>query len=333
MQEIQSEIPELTPKLPAGQHSTITVILCTYNRAVALRKALASVAAQNAPSSATWEVLVVDNNSKDQTRAVVEDFCRRYPGRFRYLFEPRAGKSNALNAGLREARGGILAFIDDDVTAEPDWLENLTAPLHSGEWAGAGGRILPEKSFSPPRWLSAHDRRAFAPLALFDLGPQPGPLAESPFGTNMAFRKEVFERFGGFRTDLGPRPDSIIRGEDTEFGKRILAAGLRLRYEPSAVVYHVMGENRTRKEYFLAWWFDKGRSDLRESGQPAGTRWVVAGVPFYLFRRFAIWTLRWMAAVEPAHRFYCKTQLRWLAGQIAESRQQARCAQPATTGS
>jgi glucosyl-dolichyl phosphate glucuronosyltransferase len=304
-----------------SDHSVyITVILCTFNRCQSLAKALESVAAQTLPHTLVWEVLVVDNNSRDQTRTVVEDFCLKYPSRFRYLFEPQPGKSYALNAGIREARGGILAFIDDDVTAEPTWLQNLTAELRSGEWAGAGGPILPERGFSPPPWLSGGDLRSFAPLALFNLGPQPGALTEPPFGTNMAFRKEIFERYGGFRTDLGPQPDSILRGEDTEFGSRILAAGLQLRYAPSAKVFHAVPENRLQKKYFLAWWFDKGRSDVREFGIPPEVRWFVGGIPLYLFRRITMWTLRWTAAVRPARRFYCQTRLRWLAGQIVESR-------------
>ena len=85
----------------------ITVILCTYNRCRTLEKALTSVAASALPLSIEWEVLVVDNNSRDQTRDVVEDFCTRYPGRFRYLFEPHQGKSYALNTGIREARGDV----------------------------------------------------------------------------------------------------------------------------------------------------------------------------------------------------------------------------------
>src|SRR5271169_6552202 len=129
----------------------ITVILCTFNRCQLLAEALHSVAVSTLPESVEWEVLVIDNNSTDQTREVVEDFCRRYPGRFRYLFEPQQGKSHALNTGIREARGDILIFTDDDVTVEPTWIHNLAAPLHSGEWMGGGGRTLPERSFSPPR--------------------------------------------------------------------------------------------------------------------------------------------------------------------------------------
>src|SRR5580704_1493640 len=107
----------------------ITVILCTHNRCRSLAKALESVAASQLSTSTDWEVLVVDNNSSDQTREAVETYCRRYPVRFRYVFEPQPGKSYALNSGIREALGEILAFMDDDVTVEPTWLQNLTANL------------------------------------------------------------------------------------------------------------------------------------------------------------------------------------------------------------
>jgi glucosyl-dolichyl phosphate glucuronosyltransferase len=298
----------------------ITVIVCTYNRCHSLAKALASAAALRVPESAEWEVLVVDNNSRDQTCEVVKEFCNRYPGRFRYLFEPQPGKSYALNSGIREARGTVLAFMDDDVTVEPTWLVNLTATLHSGEWEGAGGRILPEKNFSPPRWLSltgARGRYALAPLALFDVGEEPGQLAEPPFGTNMAFRKEMFEKHGSFRTDLGPRPGSEIRNEDTEFGARLLAEGERIRYEPSAVVYHAVSEDRVQKKYYLDWWFDKGRADIRQFGISPNA-WCVFGIPLYLFRRLSVWTLRWMVTLNLPRRFHSKLAVWTKAGEIVE---------------
>src|SRR5438309_3069723 len=99
---------------------TVTVVLCTYNRYQNLETALNSVAASVLPEPVQWEVLVVDNNSTDHTRKVVEEFCHRYPGRFRYLFEAQQGKSYALNSGVREARGNILAFMDDDVIVDPN---------------------------------------------------------------------------------------------------------------------------------------------------------------------------------------------------------------------
>ena len=307
-----------------GFNMNITVILCTYNRCQSLAKALDSVAASDLPKSIEWEVLVVDNNSTDRTREVVENYCRRYPARFRYVFEPQPGKSHALKAGVQKAGGDILAFMDDDVTVEPTWLQNLTAALHNGQWVGAGGRILPEQAFSPPRWLPLRDRYGLAPLALFDLGPRAEALTEPPFGTNMAFQKKVFEQYGGFRTDLGPRPGSEIRNEDTEFGHRLLTAGEQLRYEPSAIVYHSVSENRVQKKYFLTWWFDKARADIRQSGIPSETRWFIAGTPLYLFRRLAVWTVRWIVAIEPSRRFSNKIKTWTVAGQILECYRQPR---------
>ncbi|MGA7294107.1 MAG: glycosyltransferase [Terriglobales bacterium] len=302
----------------------ITVILCTYNRSESLSKALASVLVSTLPESTGWEVLVVDNNSNDKTRDVVEGCCRQHPAQIRYLFEAQPGKSHALATGIKNARGEILAFMDDDVTVEPTWLQNLTACLHNGQWVGAGGRILPELSFSPPRWFPLQDRYALAPLALFDLGPQAGVLTEPPFGTNMAFQKKIFEKYDGFRTDLGPRPGSEIRSEDTEFGNRLLLAGEQLRYEPSAVVYHAVSEKRIQKKYLLTWWFDKARAEFRQFGVPSDTRWFFAGIPLYLLRRLVAWTVRWLFTADPARRFSNKIKLWTVVGQIRECYQQRR---------
>jgi glycosyltransferase involved in cell wall biosynthesis len=302
----------------------VSVILCTYNRCESLAKALESASALSLPSMVEWEVLVIDNASSDQTRQVVEDFCRRYAGRFRYVFEPRQGKSHALNTGIREARGDVLAFMDDDVTVPATWLQNLTVNLHNGAWQGAGGRILPEKNFLHPRWLAIGERYALAPLALFDLGDDARDLSEPPFGTNMAFRKSLFHKYGYFRTDLGPQPGNLIRNEDTEFGHRVLAAGERLRYEPSAVVYHLVPTDRLHKKYFLAWWFGKGRADVRESGVPHDFKWFIAGIPLVMVRRLVVWTVRWVIAVEPSRRFSCKLSAWAKAGMILECYRQNR---------
>jgi glycosyltransferase involved in cell wall biosynthesis len=297
----------------------VTVILCTFNRCDLLAKALQSVAGSTLSKSVEWEVLVVDNASSDSTPAVVKDFCERYPGRFRYLSEPRPGKSHALNLGIREARGDVLAFMDDDVVVEPTWLQNLTAALNDSKWAGVGGRILPEQPFSPPRWIPLKNQNALAPLAVFDPGIEAGPLADTPFGANMAFRKSMFERYGGFRTDLGPQPGGKPqKSEDSEFGHRLQAAGEVFRYEPSALVYHGVPRNRVRKDYFLAWWFDKARADIRAFGIPSGARWFVAGIPLYLFRRLAVWTVRWMVALKPSSRFSNKLKAWTAAGEILE---------------
>jgi glucosyl-dolichyl phosphate glucuronosyltransferase len=300
----------------------ITVILCTYNRSQSLSKTLDSLAAQVMPDSIAWDVLVVDNNSSDETRVVVEHFSGNYPGRFRWVFEGQPGKSYALNAGTHAADGDILAFIDDDVLAAQNWLQELTGGLQRGECSGSGGRILADRNFQAPRWLPLHDRYGLAPLAFFDLGGESAPLTEAPFGTNMAFTKAVFQKYGGFRTDLGPRPGSEIRAEDTEFGSRLLAAGEALRYEARAVVFHTVPENRLRESYFLKWWFAKGQTEFRTAGTPPDIRYSVAGIPFNLLRRFAVWVLKWLGTFNSAARFSAKVKVWTLAGQIVESYRQ-----------
>ena len=303
----------------------VTVIICTYNRCATLPKALESVAASIMPPAVSWEVLVVDNNSNDNTRETVEDFGRRYPGRFRYLFESRAGKSYGLNAGISAAQGEIIAFMDDDLVVESAWLQNLTASLRGTEWAGVGGRTLPAEAFSPPRWLSFGAPYYLGGIlcAYFDYGDSPCVLSQAPYGANMAYRKSMFAKYGLFRTDLGPSPNAEVPrpNEDTEFGRRLMAAGERLRYEPAAVARHPVPLERVNKKYFLRWWFDYGRADMREVGR----RPDIWGIPrpYLSFLKYATVlvptrTARWFFSLKPQDRFYNKCWVWKTVGEITE---------------
>ena len=299
----------------------ITVIVCTYNRSGLLRTALESMAASEVPGGIAWEILVADNNSKDETRAVVEELIRSHPNRFRYVFERQQGKSNALNAAVTAATGDVLVFADDDVEVDSQWLYRLSAPILSGKWTGSGGRVIAQWGNTvAPRWLDPKGWLIVGPLVHFEPNLPAGPLNETPIGTNMAFRKPVFARYGGFRTDLGPRPGSEIRNEDSEFARRLLQAGEPLYYEPSAIVYHPVPDNRLTKDYFLAWWRAKGRSEVRESAILSDMRWRVCGVPLYLLRRLSRWVVQWMLTLDTKRRFDRKVRVWKLRGEIAESR-------------
>ena len=302
--------------------SLISVVLCTYNRAQSLGKTIESVVEQTMPPSLEWELLVVDNNSSDETRQVVEDFQRRYPKRIRYLFEAQQGISYARNTGVHAGQGEIFAFIDDDETADPDWLQNLTANLFSGGWIGAGGRVVPQWNGYRPRWVSSKNSFICGPLAMFDPDMEGDQLTEPPFGANMAFRREVFDLYGGFRTDLGRSGKGLLSGEDTEFGRRVMAAGARLRYEPTAVTHHPVDKARVKKMYFLIWWFNKGRSDVREYGVQPHRRSFL-GIPLRLFWCAAVEAVRWVIAGGPCGRFVCTLKMWTYAGQAFESHRQA----------
>ncbi|HEY2472010.1 MAG TPA: glycosyltransferase family 2 protein [Terracidiphilus sp.] len=307
----------------------ISVIVCTYNRCELLRDALETIARSEMPKESTWEVIVVDNNSNDKTREVVETVSRCFPNRFSYLFEGRGGKSYALNTGVQKARGDILAFVDDDVAVQPTWLHNLTAKLHGNQLAGVGGRTLPGESVSFPDWLTLRGPYGLGGIlaAMFDLGDEPMVLDRAPYGANMAFRKAMFDRYGGFRTDLGPSPDrSIPRpNEDTEYGRRLMAAGERILYEPAAVAHHPVPVDRIRKQYFLDWWFDYGRASSREVGRKPN----VLGIPRYLISipKMTVTVLlptalQWLVTFDKPKKFFLQCWMWATAGQMLEMHRQ-----------
>ena len=297
-----------------------TVIVCTYNRCDTLAKTLESLAASVIPDSVEWEVVVIDNNSSDRTRQVVEDFSRRFPGRFRYAFEPRQGKSFALNRGIRETQADVLAFTDDDVIAEPGWLWNLTRKLFSGEWQGAGGKILPLNTAPIPDWIP---RDTYGVLwGSFDLGDESRDISIAPYGSNMAFRRDVFEH-GLFRTDIGPGVQGArsTNCEDQNIGEGVLRRGGKLRYEPEAVIRHPFDTQRISRKYILNVFFQMGRyRALETESKPA-----VHGIPRRYFTIVKLLSFEcpkrlchWLSASEPAQRFTWRLLLSSSLGQAYE---------------
>lgn len=296
----------------------VTIVVCTYNRCRSLACILEDLARQRVSPTIEWRVLVVDNNSSDETRETVQRHVARAPHRFAYAFEATPGKSHALNTGVRLAIGDIVAFTDDDVRVSPDWLSSLLAAFGGPEVIGVGGRILPLWDTPPPPWLPSDLRLLRGPLVMFDMGNAAIPLAEAPFGANMAFRKEAFSRFGGFRTDLGPRPGSEIRGEDSEFCDRLLLHGETIRYEPAALAYHEVPADRLCKRFFLRWWFDKGRSEMRaQRDSGAGSAWPVSTL-IRLAVSAAKWATVWLATRDRRRRFERKLVVWTKLGALAE---------------
>lgn len=302
----------------------VTVILCTYNRAESLPVALESVATQSVPGEIRWEVVVVDNNSSDRTSEVVEDYTQKFPGRIRYAFEPEQGLSRARNTGVRMARGRIIAFIDDDVIADPSWLANLTGPLLSGECAGSGGRILPPKGFHPPKWMKIGGKHDLfgSLLPLFDLGDWATEMTRPPLGANMAFRKEMFGRYGAFRTDLGRCGNNYLMGEEIDFGNRLLSGGETLRYEPTAVVHHPVQEQRLSRKFYRRWWFDFGRTRIIERPRRGGALGIpreYVSILSQVVRRLPVNVIGWMIAFDEGSRFYYECQMWSVWGEIVEN--------------
>lgn len=176
----------------------ISVIVCTYNRSESLRRTLVSLAQLQAPSDTPWELLVVDNNSTDETAEVVETFSRSSSFPVRYAFAGNKGLSHARNEGIRVARGDIIAFTDDDVTVDSRWLWELQRIFDQFGCMAIGGKIIPVWTSPKPSWLKLdgpYPLRSGAVVS-FDRGQEPCELRDSPFGANMAFKRVAFEKHG-----------------------------------------------------------------------------------------------------------------------------------------
>jgi glucosyl-dolichyl phosphate glucuronosyltransferase len=264
----------------------ISVVICTRNRCASLKKALLSLADQSFTPGLNWEIVVIDNDSVDQTRGVVEEFVGYSKLPTRCVLEKEPGLSNARNRGIRESQGNIIAFIDDDVMVSPDWLAAVKAAFDSYECACVGGKIMLHASVELPAWW---DERCRGALSLFDVGnsviiSDMNSWAEIGWGANISFRRWAFERYGLFRTDLGKRPDTPSLGEETEFVDRLRRNGERVIHYPWAVVYHSPHLDRFSRQYLRRWYYHVGETDfLRQS--PASENVIrVLHVPRWKYR-------------------------------------------------
>ena len=247
---------------PFSTPMKFSVVIPTYNRAGELRGTLDSLAGLRANGG--WEVIVVDNNSSDDTRAVVTAAIAGFPVELKYLFEKEQGRSAAMNAGIAAARGGIIVTTDDDVRVEPDWLEQAARALETLECDYVGGKVLPLWGAPRPDWIPDHGGKQWAVIALLDYGPDPiefFTLAHRvPLGVNMAFKRQAFERAGVWDNRVGLRKGTLLGQEVREWMYRARAAGLRGFYAPAMSVRHVIQRDRLNKRYFRRWYYWNGIS-------------------------------------------------------------------------
>ena len=299
-----------------------TIIICTFNRAESLQRTLESLRQMSVPSELKWELVVVDNNSTDNTRTVVEEFVRSAGFNVRYLFEPRQGLCHARNSGVVNAGGEIIAFTDDDALVAREWLQQLSHTFREFNCTGAVGKSVPAwNGLQKPGWLLTAGRYRIGqgPLLSFDLGEETKPTRIPGWGLNMAFRRWAFVKYGFFRTDLDLSGSSRLLGGDTEFGKRLIRAGEKIIYSPKAIVFHPVSAKRITKSYFLSYSYNHGRTCIREERWPRGAV-LYLGVPRYLFRGFIANCVRWLASLNRERRFYYKLRAYSSLGEIVEAR-------------
>lgn len=235
-------------------HLRVSAIICTHNRDHYLGAAIDSLLAQD---FVDYEVIVVDNASRDRTRDVVES--RMPHPRLHYVYEEVTGLSVARNTGATAAKGEILAYLDDDAVATPHWLSTLHSAYEQNEkLAIAGGKVtlLWAEGMTCPPWLS--DELA-GNLGLYDLGnsvvyiDRPGM---TPRGLNYSLRRSFLDQVGGFDPNLGRVGKNLLSNEELHMTEMALARGWQVAYLPDALVAHNVAPERVKREWFLkrSWW-------------------------------------------------------------------------------
>lgn len=237
------------------QTPQIAAIICTHNRDSYLGAAIDSLLDQIGCDA--YEILVVDNASTDNTRAVVE--ARLGNPRLKYIYEPELGLSVARNRGAKESTAPILAYLDDDAEASPQWLKVLLAAYRENEQlAIAGGRVTliwPENMMPPP-WIS---KDMAAGLGLYDLGDQTLYIDNpnlTPRGLNYSIKRAFLDQVGGFDPNLGRVGKNLLSNEELLMTELALAKGWQVAYLPEALAAHNVASERTKPGWFLrrSWW-------------------------------------------------------------------------------
>lgn len=316
----------------------LDVLVPTYNRAAMLGRAARSLLAARVPPGLEVGVLVIDNNSRDATRAVVEGL-RAESGavELNYLFEGRQGKSHALNSGIAATRGDLVGIIDDDEEVAPDWFAVVREAFTDESVEFIGGPYVPRWGAQVPDWLPDEYP---AVVGKIDAGPEVLPYGENfpgmLMGGNCVIRRAALERVGGYSTEVGRIGDGMLCGEDEDMYRRLLAAGARGFYRPDLVIYHHVPAERLTKRYFRRWCFWRGvSSGVLDRGRREPVAYL-AGVPRYLFGRAARGLARAVAGKlgrrEPPARVFANELAAWdLAGFFYGKHLHARARRNGTT--
>ena len=252
--------------------ATVAVLIATYNRARLLGETLDVLAQSHTDPHFRWEVIVVDNNSTDDTRSVVTSRQASYPVRLTYLVERQQGRSAALNTAIASTGASLLLSTDDDVRVDRDWMLAGARALEQGA-DYVGGPVMPIWEAPPPAWIDLTRGDLWGTIAILDYGREEFAFERRrrvPLGANMGFRRSLVVRIGGFRVDLGRSNGRRLMGQEVpELLARARAAQLHGVYVPEMRVHHHIPAARLTKRYYHRWWMGKGYSKaILDAGQP-----------------------------------------------------------------
>lgn len=233
----------------------VSVIISTYTkeRCKDVLRCIESVSNQTLKP---YEILLV----LDPVKSLVEFYKNIVPEDVRIIVSDGFGLSKARNRGVIESKGDVIAFIDDDAWADRRWLERIVENYRDDAVYGVGGRIIPIFEKGRPKWLPKE--LDWIVGCTYEGLPQTKTEVRNPIGANMSFRRKAFEIAGLFRSEVGRYGKKLLSGEEAEFAMRLkkIKPDAKIIYDPSAVVYHKVPENRTKIGYAVRRAFYEGYS-------------------------------------------------------------------------
>jgi len=275
----------------------LEVVVPTYNRADLLPVCLKSLQSANVPHGLTVGITIVDNNSNDNTREVVERSQEHFDGRLRYLFEPTQGRSAALNAGIVGSESDLVGFIDDDEEIDQTWYETVHHAFTTYDVDFIGGPYIPNWEKDPPAWLPADHEGVIGLVAAGDkIIPYDEHYPGILMGGNAVISRALLEKVGLYMTTLGRTGSRLLAGEDEHMYRRLLANGAKGLYLPELKIYHLIPAARLTRKYYRRWSFWRGVScGVLDRDQPQAVPYF-CGVPRYLFGAASRGLVKWTTA-------------------------------------
>lgn len=245
-----------------------SVIFCTYNREKYIYNAMKSIAEQDFPYT-DYEIVLINNNSTDSTESICNRFREDYPQvGFRYFIETNQGLSYARNRGVKESRGDILVFVDDDATVFESYLPSINIFFDAyPEVNACGGPIVPVYEVEKPKWLSHYTEQLLGGALYEGDKVKPFRNGKYPGGGNSAFRKAVFEKYGLFNVELGRKGTGLIGAEEKDLYDRLIRGSEQFYYLPQMGIYHYIPEKKLTKAHFRELTYSIGKSErIRTKG-------------------------------------------------------------------
>lgn len=227
-----------------------SVVICTYNRSHYLKRVLEKFPKVNF-SIKSFELIIIDNNSTDDTKDVCNNFRNRYSQiNFHYCFEKKQGLSIARNIGINLSKGKFVVFLDDDALVDKDWLNALFGTFENHNADVVGGKVELLFENEKPQWLE-NDLLIY--LSHLDWSNEEIEIdlqKQWLVGANIAFKKSIFTEYK-FLTILGRNGKTLLSGEETEICQRIQNKGGIIYFSPKAIVHHIVLPDRLMKNFFI----------------------------------------------------------------------------------